>query len=141
MEQELRDIAAKWMVKAGNDLKTAAQGLAAQEVITDSVCFHAQQAAEKYLKAFLVSRNSIPEKTHKIERLLAACEAVDGAFGTLADAVLLTEYAVALRYVDDFFIPSEDEARSAYRLAVRVKDFVRERIRPVGFETSGETDA
>jgi len=42
----------KWLAKAGNDLK-AAESLINQEpedMVTDAICFHSQQAVEKYLK-------------------------------------------------------------------------------------------
>jgi HEPN domain-containing protein len=43
-----------WMRKADNDLKTAKDELNTEEPATDTICFHAQQCAEKYLKAFLI---------------------------------------------------------------------------------------
>jgi HEPN domain-containing protein len=124
MAQELSEKVSLWIVKAENDIKVIQNLLGSSEVITDAVCFHSQQAAEKYLKAYLVSNGIDPEKTHKIERLIETCLKIDPAFIELKDAVLLTEYAVEFRYPDDFYIPDEDEARSAFRLAVVVKDFV-----------------
>lgn len=128
MEEGVKEIVQKWVLKAENDLKTAAQILEAKEIITDTLCFHCQQTAEKFLKAFLVYHNTIPEKTHKIERLLEACCQIDSTFIELRDAILLSEYAVELRYIDDFFIPSIDEAHNAFRLAVKVKEFVLRRL-------------
>ena len=50
-------VAAEWVLKAENDLKAAAQVLKlGAECPTDTVCFHAQQCAEKYLKACLASQ-------------------------------------------------------------------------------------
>lgn len=43
-----------WLRKADNDLLNAENNLAATRAPWDTVCFHAQQAAEKVLKAFLV---------------------------------------------------------------------------------------
>ncbi|MBM4080999.1 MAG: HEPN domain-containing protein, partial [Planctomycetes bacterium] len=45
---------ADWVGKADNDLLNVRNNLAAERVPWDTVCFHAQQAAEKMLKAFLV---------------------------------------------------------------------------------------
>jgi hypothetical protein len=42
---------------------------------------------------------------------------------------LLTEYAVEARYADDFYIPSVDETKNAFALALRVKDFVLLRLK------------
>jgi HEPN domain-containing protein len=48
-------VAREWTTKAENDLKTAAHTLKlGSKCPTDTVCFHAQQCVEKYLKAFLV---------------------------------------------------------------------------------------
>ena len=48
----IHEIVGKWLIIADRDLRTAEQGLKAEEVITDTICFHCQQAVEKYLKAF-----------------------------------------------------------------------------------------
>jgi HEPN domain-containing protein len=48
-----------WMRKADNDLKTAKDELNTEEPATDTICFHAQQCAEKYLKAFLLIYHEI----------------------------------------------------------------------------------
>lgn len=126
MDERLREIVYKWLVKADNDFKTAGQIFNVEEIITDTICFHCQQAAEKYLKGYLVSKNISPEKTHKIESLLALCIRLDSSFEEISEAKTLTEYAVELRYPDDFFIPSLEEAKEAYQLAQKVRNFVLE---------------
>ena len=57
-----RIIDRKWQIKAENDLKTIANELASSNPITDTICYHSQQAAEKYLKLFLVAKMSILKK-------------------------------------------------------------------------------
>jgi HEPN domain-containing protein len=128
MAQELSEKVRLWIIKAENDVKAIQNLLDSSEVITDAICFHSQQAAEKYLKAYLVSKGIDPEKTHKIERLIETCLKIDPSFIGLKDAVLLTEYAVEFRYPDDFYMPDEDEARKAFCLAIAVKDFVMKKI-------------
>ena len=45
----------EWIAKAENDLTTAVHTLRlGSECPTDTVCFHAQQCVEKYIKALLV---------------------------------------------------------------------------------------
>lgn len=128
MAQELSEKVNLWIIKADNDIKVIQNLLDASEVITDAICFHSQQAAEKYLKAYLVSKGIDPDKTHKIERLIETCLKFEPSFIVLKDAVLLTEYAVEFRYPDDFYIPDEDEAHNAFRLAMAVKDFIMKKI-------------
>ncbi len=64
-----------------------------------SVGFHAPQAAEKALKAFLAARGGDPIFTHDIHLLLDRCEAIDARFSELRpSATILTPFAVAGRY-------------------------------------------
>ncbi len=61
----------EWVIKAENDLKTAEHVLKLEsECPTDTVCFHAQQTVEKYIKSLLVLRGIDFPKTHDIEDLL-----------------------------------------------------------------------
>lgn len=61
----------EWIAKAENDLKTAAHTLTlGRECPTDTVCFHAQQCIEKYLKALLVYRTIPFPKTHNIRLVM-----------------------------------------------------------------------
>jgi HEPN domain-containing protein len=65
----------------------------------DPVGFHAQQAAEKALKALLVRHQVRFGKTHEMGALLELAEqAVPGIRERLADAEALTPYAVDARY-------------------------------------------
>ncbi len=48
------DLVRAWVLKAEHDLLNIKNNLAAPEVPWDTVCFHAQQCSEKYLKALLV---------------------------------------------------------------------------------------
>lgn len=62
-------------------------------------CFHAQQCAEKALKALLIARSIEFPPTHAIERLL---DLLSGAAVELPpdvdEAFILTQYAVQTRY-------------------------------------------
>ncbi|MBI3398149.1 MAG: HEPN domain-containing protein, partial [Deltaproteobacteria bacterium] len=92
-------LVSKWIGIAERDLLTAKQGLEAEIVITDTVSFHCQQAAEKYLKAFLVKHQIEFTKTHSIIALLNLCSTVDKSFNEeLTEVDYLTDYAVEIRY-------------------------------------------
>lgn len=129
MDQKLTVIIGQWLAKGDNDLKTAAFGLTADEPITDTICFHCQQAVEKYLKMYLVSKGDEPVITHNIAVLVAKCGQYDPAFSELSKYDFLTGYAVTLRYPDDFYMPEVDEAREALSAAEEVRAFVVGRIR------------
>ena len=51
MNDKKHELAKAWLKKGRNDLITARQKLLLPDGPTDTVCFHAQQAAEKALKA------------------------------------------------------------------------------------------
>ena len=60
----------QWIRRAENDLLNVRNNLAAQEIPWDTICFHSQQAAEKYLKAVLVFYAQPVPRTHDLEHLL-----------------------------------------------------------------------
>ena len=69
----------EWLSKADNDLKNAVHTLTmGKECPTDTVCFHAQQCVEKYIKALLVFRATPFPKTHNIRVLRTCCRRSSG---------------------------------------------------------------
>jgi len=120
MENEI-DLIEKWKIKADHDLKIVEQGLKNDYIVTDVLCFHCQQAAEKFLKMFLVRHKIKFAKIHNIAVLLEKCKTIDKTFMELDNTIYLTNYAVQLRYPDDFYIPDVQETKDAYQDAIRVK--------------------
>lgn len=115
-----------WIAKAENDLLNVRNNLKAEQVPWDTICFHAQQAAEKMLKAFVVSRGRAVSRTHDLVALLAEAVAEGGPLEVLeADCRLLTPYAVMLRYPGAVGEPSEQETLQAVEAAERVYERVR----------------
>jgi len=87
----------------------------------DTACFHAQQAAEKYLKAVLALAGSPIPRTHVLEVIYDQCLAV--APGLVLDRMelsVLTPYAVQLRY-DMGFWPDQATAQQALTTVDRVR--------------------
>lgn len=122
----------KWLIKAFNDYKTAEKliKLPEEEVITDTLCFHCQQAVEKLLKAFLINAGVEFGRVHSLEYLIKLCSNVDKEFESLYEiTVNLTDYAVEVRYPDEFYIPTIDEAHKAFESATKVKDFILEKLK------------
>jgi len=120
--------AAAWMAKAENDLLAVDNNLASARVPYDVVCFHCQQAAEKYLKALLVSLGRQPLRTHD---LLALLQELRSLLATAPDAeieqscILLNPYSIESRYPDDGATPGIDDANEARSAAVAVRQWVR----------------
>ena len=91
----------KWINKAENDLLSITNNFNATDIPVDVCCFHAQQAAEKYMKAYLVSKNLSFPKTHDLEALLRLCAQQNPFFGNiLAEARSFLEYALIPSYPD-----------------------------------------
>lgn len=89
----------EWLAHAESDLNLARLGKGRDDVLPDQVCFHAQQAAEKALKAVLLHRKVEFPFIHDIEALLEIMTQNGlGAPPDVADAGALTPYAVEARY-------------------------------------------
>jgi HEPN domain-containing protein len=119
------EVAAEWIGKAENDLLNATHTLKlGARCPTDTVCFHAQQCAEKYLKAFLTLRGVDFPKTHDLEAL--ARRVRNGLVAPLApdDLARLTGYATVARYPGAEKVTLA-EARSAVAASRRVRKAVR----------------
>ncbi|MDO8446786.1 MAG: HEPN domain-containing protein [Deltaproteobacteria bacterium] len=126
----IQDLVHQWIHIAERDLLTAKQGLEAETVVTETVSFHCQQAVEKYLKAFLVKHQIEFSKTHSIMMLLNLCSKVDKSFKEdLSEADVLTDYAVEIRYPDEWYEPTIEESKQAYEIAVKVKGFVLDKLK------------
>jgi HEPN domain-containing protein len=131
MNDRVKEYIRAWIRKANNDLKNAELVLAARDenCPCDTVCFHCQQAVEKYLKAFLVQHDIPFPRSHNLSDLVVKCLQVDNSFLSIhRDAEILTPYAVEMRYPDDSYIPSKEEAEEAYEIACRIRDIVLARM-------------
>ena len=127
MPPELREVQA-WIEKADRDRRTAEAALAEHPPITDTAAFHAQQAAEKLLKAHLVFRELEFERIHDLEALAEHCAQCDATFLELKPKVApLTAYAVRFRYPGPAD-PSVEEVRAALEVVDTVRQFVLDRL-------------
>ncbi len=90
---------AMWVRKAEEDIGGARDLSAQRPPGRNLVCFHCQQAAEKYLKALLQEFGVAPPKTHNLRDLLKLLLLHDGTLKPLErGAKSLTQYAVHYRY-------------------------------------------
>ena len=116
-----------WLTKAGNDLRSARVLGANADGPLDTAIYHCQQTAEKAVKAFLVSRDIAPDKTHDIRALTLKAAEHEPRFNELITvAAELTPYAWEFRYPDDLAetYPTQEEFDQALRQAEAVFDFV-----------------
>lgn len=116
-----------WIAKAESDF-AALDTLLERDRALDAACFHAQQAAEKYLKAYLTHEEVPFPFIHHIEKLLHLCARRDPAFLSLQSVgVQLTPYATNLRYDAEFW-PTPDTVVEARDAARAIRQFVLDRL-------------
>ncbi|HEX7721914.1 MAG TPA: HEPN domain-containing protein [Pyrinomonadaceae bacterium] len=117
----MKSITAEWIAKAEGDFATAQRELnAIQHPNYDAVCFHAQQCAEKYLKAFLQEANIAFPKTHDLADLLALTLSVEPSWSSLtSDLNVLSSFAVEYRYPGDSADLIEAQAFKSVRMSAR----------------------
>ena len=118
-----------WVAKAEHDLLNIENNLAATDIPWDTVCFHAQQAAEKLFKALLAHRGREVSRTHDLVALLARCAEDDRRLASLeADCHRLTSFGIASRDPDDLFEPTEGDAREMVAVAQRIRAAILSRL-------------
>jgi HEPN domain-containing protein len=106
-----------WLLRARGNLNLAEKGGRLKGVLLEDLCFNAQQAAEKALKAVCLAQGMDIPKTHSLVHLMDILEAHGVEIPeNVRDADILTQYAVQSRY------PSlmEDISRSEYKDALKL---------------------
>ncbi len=99
----MKPLTAEWVAKAEGDFSTMErEALVVEDANFEAVCFHAQQCAEKYLKARLCEANIRFGKVHDLVALLAAALAVEPSWERFRrDLAYLSAFSVAVRYPGD----------------------------------------
>lgn len=117
----------QWLRKAEHDLEAARRIMAIEENCPfDTVCFHCQQAAEKYLKCLLTCLGIQAPRTHDLKALAALIPLEYFLPLRVEELVELNPYAVDTRYADDWLEPRLNDAKRALLLASKVRTRVRE---------------
>ena len=128
----LEEVAA-WIAKADSDFKTIELVLPADDAPFDTVCFHAQQGAEKYLKALLVFYGISFPKTHDLGELLLLLPRSSGVAAEVGDLTDLAYEAIVSRYPDMGMVYDRKTAEDAIRTAELVKSSVLEELHAQGY--------
>ena len=125
MTKTKNDLIHAWCEKGRRDFVTAGNSLHGdKEIFPDIICFHSQQSAEKYLKAYLVFLDQDFPKTHALEDLVLLASVKDPECKKLFTiASELSPYAVEIRYPESIS-PSVEDAREAVQSANAIMTYV-----------------
>jgi len=113
-----------WVLYAEEDLGSAKTLISAKKPYLSAACFHAQQCAEKYLKALLLLKDVDFPKTHDLLTLDFLCSQ-NGIFTGFEKEklILLSKHAVQTRYPGGQ--PTREEAKEMIEIALMVRKFSR----------------
>lgn len=129
MTKDQKNYLKNWPFRANEDIAVienlSESGI---EFYASTICFHAQQAVEKFLKAFLIFHNIDFPRTHDLEFLLFECQKIDQS-GFDFDFGSLTDFGVSVRYPYDFFVPDKEDTMLYRRIALEVKKVVEDKIK------------
>jgi HEPN domain-containing protein len=125
----MNEVLEEWIAKAEGDFATAARELAAPENPNfDAVCFHAQQCAEKYLKALLIAKGVTPPKIHDLVELHRLLVPICPEWHwPIEELRLLSRSAVLSRYPGEF--AELEEAQAAFAICSRMRPRLRELLK------------
>ncbi len=132
--EEIRE----WLKKAEEDFAGALHLQRRRtKPLADLVCFHCQQAAEKYLKALLILHEVTFPKTHDLVSLLELCVPFQPGIELLREPVeLLNPYSVRFRYPGEE--SSKEDAKQALKATKSIIECLREYF-PIELRTASES--
>jgi len=119
-----------WLARADDDLLAIDTLLTGATIPWSAVCFHAQQAAEKYLKVLLIQRRRRPPRTHDLAEVVSAARGAGCSLPDLdADCDALRVWAVGARYPENVPIPTRAEGQLAVEAVRHIVDAARGALR------------
>ena len=129
LPDEMLKVIRQWIDRAEEDFRNAEHTLTLEKDCPfGTVCFHAEQCVEKYLKALLVFQNIDFPKTHNIPELLTLIPASVRPALSAEEQEQLTDYATVLRYPGDWEPITREDAQAAVEVAQRVREEVRKHL-------------
>lgn len=123
-------IVREWLEKADEDFRFAEANLRDGSEFYAQICFHFQQAAEKYLKAYIIGKDLHFDRVHDLVHLLKTCSTHAPEFSELREeCILLNTAYIETRYPvhwpTDYTRETAEQARLA---AVKIAQMVREGV-------------
>lgn len=128
-----KEIIQEWIQKADEDFKFALVNYEERKPFFAQICFHFQQAAEKYLKAYIVAHELDFRKIHDLVALLNICILKDPSFEKLSpDCEFLGTYYVDTRYPVHWPTNfSQEDTQKALDATRRIQSLLMQKLQPI----------
>lgn len=125
-----QSIVKEWISKGEEDYSFARANLEEGKNFFAQICFHFQQAAEKYLKAFIIASDLEFRRVHDLGLLLKVCSTKDASFEDLRETCeFLSAFYIEARYPVHWPTNfSSQEAQKALQAAERIRAFIKEKL-------------
>jgi HEPN domain-containing protein len=118
-----------WLAKAQQDLRASKELFKLEDDLLGISAYHAQQCAEKTLKAYLSFKNQSIQKTHNLVVLVELCKKFNFNFNKfLNDAAVLNPYSSKFRYPDDILAPERSDVEIAINISNKIMNFVKKEV-------------
>jgi HEPN domain-containing protein len=126
------EIIREWLAKADENFEFALVNLEEGKAFFALICFHFQQAAEKYLKAYIVAHDLEFRKIHDLPALLKTCTRKNSSLEQLnSDCEFLNAFYIETRYPVHWPTHfTRQEAAKAKSAADRVRQVITEALSP-----------
>jgi HEPN domain-containing protein len=122
----------EWLEKADEDFEFAVSVIE-ESAFYAQICFHFHQAAEKYLKAYIIARGLEFKKIHDLPVLLNSCSTKDSSLQALIDDCrILNRFYIDTRYPVHW--PSnytKEEALKAKTAAEHIRNGVKTALQSI----------
>jgi len=126
---EHESLARAWFAKAEADLRSADHLLTMTDPAYETIGFHAQQCAEKYLKGYLVLHGVTFKKWHDLGYLLDLCVTLTSRWERLYDeAEFLSPFATEYRYPDLLVKFTREQANRSIQIARQIRQAVLDEL-------------
>lgn len=123
-----RQVVNEWLKKSDEDFKFAVS-IIEDSIYYAQICFHFHQAAEKYLKSFIIACDLEFKKIHDLPVLLKACLAKEPNLkAVMDDCKFLNRFYIDTRYPVHW--PTQYTKEEALK-AKTATEHIREMIRSV----------
>lgn len=119
-----------WFKKADEDYLFASAHLEDEDKFFAQICFHFHQAAEKYLKSYIVAKSLLFRKIHNLKELNKICKEKDGSFSEIEEACIsLNQYYIDTRY--PVYWPVSFTKKEAYQAKEKtgtIRNFIKSKL-------------